>query len=71
LLIPLTATYSFVLWQRHLAVAEQVKAMSGDAGAEAMWTLNEQLPVVFGSGSVLGFVDSPGRWTGSPSSTSR
>lgn len=58
LLIPLTGTYSFVLWQRQAAVAEQVKAMSGEPGMEAMWTLNEKLPVVFGSGSVLGFLES-------------
>lgn len=58
LLIPLTASYSFVVWQRQAAVAAQVQAMAGASGAEAMWTLNEKLPVVFGSGSVLGFVDS-------------
>lgn len=56
LLIPVTATYSFVAWQRHVAVAEQVKAMAADG--EQPWTLNEKLPVVFGSGSVLGFVES-------------
>lgn len=56
-LIPITASYSFVVWQRQAAVAEQVKAMAGASGAEALWTLNEKLPVVFGTGSVLGFVD--------------
>jgi cell division protease FtsH len=55
LLIPLSAGYSYVLWQRQAVVAEQVKAMSG--GAEALWTLNEQLPVEFGTGSVLGFLE--------------
>jgi cell division protease FtsH len=55
-LIPLTATYSYRQWQRQAAVAEQVKAMSGEAG-ETLWTLDEKLPVVFGSGSVLGFLD--------------
>ena len=58
LLIPLTASYSFVVWQRQAAVAEQVKAMAGQSGGEAMWALNEKLPVVFGTGSVLGFLDS-------------
>lgn len=57
-LIPMTATYSFVVWQRHAAVAEQVKAMASDPTGEQPWTLNEKLPVVFGAGSVLGFVDS-------------
>lgn len=58
LLIPLTGTYSFVLWQRQAAVAEQVKAMGGATGADALWTLDEKLPVVFGTGSVLGFLES-------------
>lgn len=58
ILIPLTAGYSFTVWQRQAQVAEQVKAMAGQSGADAMWTLNEKLPVVFGSGSVLGFLES-------------
>ncbi|HEY8357276.1 MAG TPA: AAA family ATPase, partial [Ramlibacter sp.] len=57
LLIPATASYSFVLWQRQAAVAEQVKAMAGASGGESLWVLNEKLPVVFGSGSVLGFLE--------------
>jgi cell division protease FtsH len=57
ILIPLTATYSVVVWQRQAAVAEQVKAMAGQGGAEGLWTLNEKLPVVFGTGSVLGFLE--------------
>lgn len=57
ILIPVTGSYSFVLWQRQAAVAEQVKAMAGEAGGEGLWTLNEKLPVVFGTGSVLGFLE--------------
>ncbi|HZY16246.1 MAG TPA: AAA family ATPase [Ramlibacter sp.] len=56
ILIPVTASYSFVLWQRQAAVAEQVKAMAGQTGADALWTFNDKLPVVFGPGSLLGFV---------------
>ncbi|MDE2605063.1 MAG: AAA family ATPase [Burkholderiales bacterium] len=56
-LIPVTAVYSYVLWQRHAAVAAEVRAMAGQTGADAMWTLDEKLPVVFGAGSLLGFVD--------------
>jgi cell division protease FtsH len=56
-LIPLTAGYSFTVWQRQAAVAEQVKVMASQPGADAPWTLNDKLPVVFGSGSVLGFLD--------------
>jgi cell division protease FtsH len=57
ILIPVTGIYSFTLWQRQAAVAEQVRAMAGQSGSEAMWTLNEKLPVVFGTGSVLGFLE--------------
>ena len=57
LLIPVTATYSVAVWQRQAAVAEQVKAMAGQSGADALWTLNDKLPVVFGTGSVLGFLE--------------
>ena len=57
-LIPATAIYSFTLIQKQAAVAEQVKTMAvaGKAG-EALWTLNDKLPVVFGAGSVLGFLE--------------
>ena len=57
LLIPVTGTYSFLVFQRQAAVAEQVKAMAGQSGSDALWTLNEKLPVVFGTGSVLGFLE--------------
>jgi cell division protease FtsH len=57
ILIPVTGTYSFVVWQRQAAVAEQVQAMAGQSGSDALWTLNEKLPVVFGTGSVLGFLE--------------
>jgi len=58
LLIPATAIYSALLMQRQAAVAEQVKSMSAaePAGAAA-WSFNPKLPVVFGTGSVLSFLD--------------
>ena len=31
--------------------------MAGQTGSTPMWTLNEKLPVVFGTGSVLGFLE--------------
>ena len=57
-LIPATALYSFALMQKQAAVAEQVKSMSvaGKAG-EGIWTLNDKLPVVFGTGSMLSFLE--------------
>lgn len=59
LLIPATAVYSVSVLQKQAAVAEQVKAMAAAAPADdaAAWTLNDRLPVVFGAGSVLGFLE--------------
>ncbi len=58
LLIPVSAIYSVTTLQKQAALAEQVKAMAvaGKAG-EGMWTLNDKLPVVLGSGSVLNFLE--------------
>src|SRR6185436_9459358 len=56
-LIPATAMYSFMLVQRQAVVAEQVKAMSAGQGSEGIWKLNEKLPVVFGAGSLLTFLE--------------
>ena len=58
LLIPATGIYAFVLIQNQSAVAEQVKAMAvaGKTGEE-VWTLNDKLPVVFGTDSLLSFLE--------------
>ena len=56
-LIAATGAYSVVLMKRQAAVAEQVKQMSGGEAAGNPWTLNPALPVVFGTGSVLSFLD--------------
>ncbi|NMG73553.1 AAA family ATPase [Aromatoleum diolicum] len=58
ILIPATGIYSFTLLQKRAAMAEQVESMvvAGKAG-EGLWTFNDKLPVVFGSGSVLGFLE--------------
>ena len=57
-LIAVTSIYSFILMQRQAAVAEQVKQMSAtETVGTAPWTLNSKLPVVFGTGSVLSFLD--------------
>lgn len=57
-LIPVTAIYSSVYLQKQMAMAEQVKAMvlPGKPG-DAAWTFNDRLPVVFGAGSVLSFLE--------------
>ncbi|CCE23749.1 AAA family ATPase [Methylotuvimicrobium alcaliphilum] len=58
LLIPATGIYSFVLIQKQAAIAEQVKAMAvaGTEGEE-VWTFNDKLPVVFGNGPLLSFLE--------------
>jgi len=57
-LIPATGVYSIMLMQKQVALAEQVKAMAVAGGAgDGVWTFNETLPVVLGTGSVLRFVD--------------
>ncbi len=57
-LIPATGIYSFTLLNKQATLAAEVKAMvvAGKSG-EGMWTFNDKLPVVFGTGSVLGFLD--------------
>ncbi|MBC7379897.1 MAG: AAA family ATPase, partial [Burkholderiaceae bacterium] len=57
-LIPMTAFYSWSSIQKQELMAQQVKAMAASqTGAEAVWSYNKNLPVVFGTGSVLSFLD--------------
>ncbi|GBG13610.1 ATP-dependent zinc metalloprotease FtsH [Novimethylophilus kurashikiensis] len=53
-LIPASGIYSAVLMHKQAVIADQVKAM---AKAGDVWKLNDALPVVFGPGSVLNFVE--------------
>ena len=53
LLIPATGVYSVSLLQKQAAVAEQVRAMAQPAGVAVF---DPAKPVVFGTGSVLGFI---------------
>ncbi|ROZ78327.1 AAA family ATPase [Ramlibacter sp. WS9] len=58
ILIPATAIYSAATLQKQAAVAEQVKTMAAaDQPGDATWSFNQKLPVVFGTGSVLSFLD--------------
>ncbi len=58
ILIPSTALYSVMTLQKQAAVAEEVKSMSAaQRPGEAAWSYNPKLPVVFGTGSVLSFLD--------------
>ncbi|CAN5720170.1 hypothetical protein BH11PSE7_BH11PSE7_03650 [soil metagenome] len=57
-LIPVTAFYSWSSIQKQQLMAQQVKAMAASqTGAEAVWSYNKNLPVVFGTGSVLSFLE--------------
>jgi len=57
-LIPATAIYSFTLIQKQAAVAEQVKSMAvAGKASEGGVALNDTLPVVFGTGSLLSFLE--------------
>ncbi|WP_153111621.1 AAA family ATPase [Propionivibrio limicola] len=58
LLAPATGIYTFALMQKREALAEQVKAMdvAGKSG-EGVWKFNDTLPVVFGTGSLLVFLE--------------
>jgi cell division protease FtsH len=57
-LIPTSAVYSLALLQKQAALAEQLKAMTvAEMAGERVWTLNDKLPVVFGTGSVLSFLE--------------
>ncbi len=59
LMIPASGLYGLVHWQRQAQLAQEVQAMQvRDAAGEGLWQFNERLPVVFGVGSVLGFVES-------------
>lgn len=57
-LIPATGVYSVTLLREQAALAEQVKTMAA-AGmpGEGVWTLDDKLPVVFGTGSMLSFLE--------------
>ncbi len=58
ILIPATGIYSFVLIRKQAALSEQVEAMviKGKTASGA-WSFNDKLPVVFGTGSVLSFLN--------------
>jgi cell division protease FtsH len=57
MLIPLSGLYSDHLSQRQAVVAQELKAKTGEAGAEVVSPFNQKTPVVFGTGSVLAFLE--------------
>jgi cell division protease FtsH len=59
ILIPASAAYSWSVLQRQQQVAEQVKTMASATG-DGVWSYDKKLPVVFGTGSVLSFLEQHG-----------
>jgi cell division protease FtsH len=58
ILIPAAGIYSLNLIQRRSALAGQVATMAVDGKTGVgMWSLNDQLPVVFGPSSMLNFLE--------------
>ncbi|WP_306602036.1 AAA family ATPase [Geothrix sp. 21YS21S-2] len=58
LLVPAGAAYGIHVLRHRTALAVQVDAMATGGGAgEGPWSLNDALPVVFGTGSALGFLE--------------
>lgn len=57
-LIPTTGIYAFTVMHKQATLAAEVQAMAGSGkSGEGLWTFNDKLPVVFGTGSVLGFLE--------------
>jgi cell division protease FtsH len=56
-LIPLTAAYSFALMQKQAEIAEQVKIMGANEMPDAAAAISPKLPIMFGTGSLIGFLD--------------
>jgi cell division protease FtsH len=58
ILIPVTGIYSYSLIRKQATLDEQVKAMDvATQAGEGLWSFNDKLPVVFGAGSLLGFLE--------------
>jgi cell division protease FtsH len=56
-LIPLTAAYSIAVAQKQAEIAKEVQVMGAGENPDAAAAINQKLPVAFGSGSLLGFLD--------------
>ncbi|HTH78870.1 MAG TPA: AAA family ATPase [Ramlibacter sp.] len=56
-LIPLTAAYSLSVAQKQAEIAKEVQVMGAADKPDAAAAINPKLPIRFGSGSLLGFLD--------------
>ena len=57
-MIPVSAFYAWSTLQHHEKMVNEVKAMATTGkNGEAVWSYNKALPVVFGTGSILSFLD--------------
>ncbi|HWI82470.1 AAA family ATPase [Ramlibacter sp.] len=57
-MIPALGLYSLALMHKQAAVAQELRTMTAGQAAAAPAPFNTSLPVVFGTGSVLGFLES-------------
>ncbi len=59
LLIPVTAAYCVVHFREQALLEERVQALDADAATrDGVWRFNDRLPIVLGTGSMLGFLAS-------------
>ena len=56
-LIPISGVHSYKLHQQQATLNAQVKAMTPAESKEGVWSFNDKLPVVFGTGAMLLFLD--------------
>lgn len=56
-LTPALGSYSLMMWRKHSRVAEEVRQMTDASGPESVWSLAHSSPVVFGTGSLLEFLE--------------
>lgn len=54
-LMPLSAIYSATLVHRQAVLADEIRSMS--PGSDGVWRFDDRLPVVFGAGSLLRFLE--------------
>jgi cell division protease FtsH len=55
--IPLTAAYSVAVAQKQAELAQQVRIMGSDTMPDAAAAIDPKLPVAFGTGSLVGFLE--------------
>jgi cell division protease FtsH len=55
--LPAAGVYAVEQWRHQATLAAQAMEISARSGAEAPWSLNPNLPLTFGAGSLLGLLE--------------